>query len=853
MSITDLRCENLVEPIGIGRRNPEFSWRYEGHPRARQAFRIRTDRWDSGSWHEEWDSDWQDGARLRQVRHRNIEETSQYRWRVAIRFEDGSVEESGYARFESALFEASGWQAKWITGGARMRHGFHLRGEMRSARLHYTGLGYVEAYLNGVLVGDGVLEPTYTDYRKRCEYMVRDVTSLLRAGWNAAGIQVCGHWPMSSTRTFEGDTPEFYWNGPLMAILQLRVEYVDGTSEIIATGDGWKVSEGPVVRSSIYGGEDYDARRETPGWCSTGFEDSGWGDACICEGPGGRLQATSIPGIRVVEEIEPRSIRRMRDGRIVLDFGQNLAGWLKIRVTGPRGHVVTLRHSELLHDDGTLNTDNLRSATSTDRYTLHGEGEETYHPRFTYHGFRYAEIEGWPGAMEPEAVIAQVIHTCAERSGSFRCSDPLLQRIHEMMVWTQRTNMQGIPTDCCQRDERQGWLGDVLAVSEGSLSNFDLLGFYRKVLEDIRDTQRADGSIAAVYAPGWGGESFIWKSAYHFLLRTIHSQYGDRRSVEEHYPALLAYASYLEGVENEDGLLTGEDFGDWLSIENARTETIRDAFYVDYLHAMAGFAALVGTPGDTARFREKWKRTREVFHRVHYTLAWNGEGTGCYGIHDRTASLPGALSLLFEIVPVEKTQEVADRLVWEVAHSRGSPQLATGIIGTRFVVEALSSIGRDDLTLSILRRREYPSFGFMLDHGATTVWERWQYLCGNGMNSHNHSPLAGVDAWFYKALGGIRSLEPLPQGGCRLHFRPFFGEGLDWIDCERRTPWGTIHVRWERMDGHIAVTAEFPSDCEIVHESIGQDGQKLELGAGRNEWIVQDPDAVDRGRYICVS
>ncbi|MEW6747938.1 MAG: family 78 glycoside hydrolase catalytic domain [Planctomycetota bacterium] len=567
-----LRVEYLENPLGVDRQKPRFSWVAE-HPeraQAQTAYRLlvcssaelygaeRGDLWDSGKIASDATAQVEYEGSLLQSHRR-------YSW--GVQWWDRHDQPSPFspvATFDTGLLEAHEWKARWITshkgtkfhsrgsvllgkylGDYIQYHAIYLRKEislrkpLRRALAFVCGLGLYELRINGTRVGTQVLDPAQTAYRKRALYASHDVTRFLERD-NAVSL-VLGN----------GRYIENYGYGQPRGILQLEVEYAGGDEETFVTDTTWKSSAGPLRENGLYCGETYDARLEMPGWDRCRFDDSGWDEVTAVNGP--PLVSQLMPPIRVTEHLRPRHMSSPERGVIVFDFGQNFAGWVRLHVRGPRGTEVRLRHAELVHEDGTLNVSPNQNALSTDTYILSGEGLETYEPRFTYHGFRYVEVTGFPGVPSLESVEGCVVHTDVERTGELSCSEPLLQRVHQNILWGQRSNLMGIPTDCPQREERYGWLGDAHLVAEEALLNFDMAAFYTKYLADIRDAQREDGSLPDV-VPLYMGNLYpadpAWATAYVTLAWLMFRYYGDKAILREHYAAFKRYVEKpLAGIE----------------------------------------------------------------------------------------------------------------------------------------------------------------------------------------------------------------------------------------------------------------------------------------------------------------
>jgi alpha-L-rhamnosidase len=662
------------------------------------------------------------------------------------------------------------------------------------------GLGFAEVRLNGRKVGDHVLDPGQTDYARWALYSAYDVTGDL--GERAAIGVVLGN----------GRHESCYGFGSPRLILQLRIDYEDGSRDLVVSdAERWRCSHGPVLENGIYLGERYDARLEFRGWDLPGFNDRGWERPSATDGP--PLHAQALEPIRVARGIVPKSVTRPGPGVWIFDFGENIAGWARLSVGGPRGTEVRLRFAETLHPDGTLNTLNNENARATDFYVLKGEGIEVWEPRFTYHGFRYVELTGFPGVPTKDALEARVVHSAVERTGTFHCSNPLINRIHENVLRGQLSNLHSVPTDCCQRDERMGWLGDAQLAAEESIFNFALAPLYEKLLEDIRQAQRGDGSLpdaVPAYVKRLYPADPAWATAYVTIAWYLYLYYGDTRVLERHYGPMRRYVDFLHrqaerGIQRRLG-----KYGDWCppgSIAPRKTPLAFTATWY-YLHdtmLLGRIAAVLGRKRDAQLLSARGTRITRAFNREFMV-------EGCYSSlsqrsRDRDPSQTSqALPLHLDIVPRHLRRRAFEELVYAVER-RSDAHLDTGIIGTRYVPEVLSENGRHDLAFRLATRTSYPSWGYMIAEGATTVWERWEKLTGPSMNSHNHIMLGSIDAWFYKFLAGFSCLEP---GWRALAIRPYLAAGLEFVAAKVRTVRGHVGSCWEMTSDGLVLSAEIP-------------------------------------------
>lgn len=824
-----LLCEGLENPAGIDTPTPELSWYGPEEGIGQTACRIRL--WKKGI--PSWDSGWLDTADSRYQLSADLEEKCGYSWQVTVKKGNGEEESSEEAAFSTGIFEGGRWDASFITGGTLLRKEVEIDGDIASAFLSFTGLGYCEAYVNGRRVGRDVLFPSYTVYEKTVEYTVKDVAAMLKKGRNVIGLMLGGHWDLDEKLHAKDVYSQAFYRGQCMGICQLDLEMEDGSRTVVGSDASWQVSRSPITFSSVFDGEHYDARLEQPGWCTAEFDASGWGRASVCSPGTETLRYSYIPPIRVTEEISVKTVCE-KDGDYILDFGQNFAGWIRLWAEEESGREIRIRYGETLYEDGTMNTENLRNAKATDVYICKGNGRECYEPRFTYHGFRFVQISGL-SELTAEDVTGRAVHTDNTRIADFSCSNEDFNRIYRAMVWTMRSNMHSIPTDCCQRDERQGWLADAGVSSEFGVLNFDLQHFYRKWFQDIRDTQQPDGSLPLAGAPGWPRDTFIWKIGYHMTLRSLYLYTGDRRTVMDNYGALKKYESYMHSTL-VDGLIPYDFYNDWLAIEFADNLMIANSYFVDFYNAMILFAEVAGDEEGLSLFQKRREELVDKMNEKFYGWCLDSPlGTGYYGTCDTMAAAPEAMALEYGIVPEKLQEKVEDVLLWQLTKSRGSIQFPTGILTSGILVDCLAHRGHDEVAYRLLDREDYPSLRFMLSHGATTIWERWQYLVGNEMNSHNHPALCSLGAWFFKSLCGLRQIRPMKDGTAEVKLRPFIPEDMENAGMNFRTHWGVIRLEWVKKDRKVEYLVKLPE--RIRGTVVLPGGEETEVCAGENVFM----------------
>ena len=697
-----------------------------------------------------------------------------------------------------------------------LRHEFETQNKVRRATAYMSGLGLSELYINGKKVSEDVLSPGLTEYNKRVFYVTHDVTSLVKSGKNAMGVML-GNGRYFAPRLTQPTTTRTY--GYPRLLLHLRIENQDGTVQEVVSDETWKLTtESPIRANNEYDGEEYDARRELPGWATTGFDDGSWQSAQKVEGPAGAMMSQSIEPIRVMETLKPRAITEPQPGVFIFDMGQNMVGWCRLSVRGPAGTTVSLRHAETLRDDGTLYLDNIRGARVTDLYTLKGKGTEVYEPRFTYHGFRYVEVKGFPGKPKLSSIEGKVVHDGIDSVGQFTSSNDLLNRIYSNVRWGVRGNYRSIPTDCPQRDERQGWLGDRSAESRGEGYMFNTAALYSKWLRDMADAQQPNGSIPDVAPSYWPfySDNVTWPSSAIIIPGSLYDQYADLRLIQTHYPAMKLWITHMSGFITNN-LMPRDTYGDWcvppeeqklIHSQDPKRKTSGEVlgttyFYHD-LRLMARYAKLLGLAGDARQYEERAASMKEAFNakyldRVHH-------------LYDNGSHTSSVLPLAFGMVPDDERPAVFEHLTNKIEKETGG-HIGTGLIGGQWLMRALTAQGRADLALGIATKKEYPSWGYMLEHGATTIWELWNGNTADpAMNSGNHVMLVGdLVIWLYENIAGIAPDSEQP-GYAHILMRPVAVEGLDHIEASLKTQRGPVRSEWRKDKGVFTWNVSIPAN-----------------------------------------
>ncbi|GAA0540619.1 alpha-L-rhamnosidase [Chitinophaga japonensis] len=861
ITVQHLRCEMLVNPRGIDVRTPRLSWEISGAQRhiLQTAYQVLVasspgklaagegDLWNSGkvssgqSIHVVYA-----GAPLRS-------RVACY-WKVRTWTTQGASAWSEPAQWSMGLLQPADWQAAWIgldrafpwdsahskfsrLSARYFRKTFALSAPIRKATVYLAGLGLHELYMNGQRIGNRVLSPAPTDYTRAVKYNTYDVTHALQQGQNAMGA-ILGNGRYFTMRQNYKPHKIRTFGYPKM-LLQLEIEYADGRRQTIASDDTWKVTaDGPIRSNNEYDGEEYDATREMPGWNNTGFDDSHWLQPERVQPPGGRVEAQLNEPMRVMQTLRPVAIHKLHPGVHILDMGQNMVGWLQLKVKGKRGQKITLRFAETLQPDGSLFTANLRDAKVTDVYTLKGEGVETWHPRFVYHGFRYVEVSGYTEPPSLDDFEGQVVYDDIATTGAFETSDSTLNQVYRNAYQGIRGNYKGMPVDCPQRNERMPWLGDRTTGAYGESFVFDNAKLYAKWLDDIAQAQTPEGAIPDVAPAYWRyySDNMTWPGAFILIADMLYTQFGDQRPIAKHYDDMKRWLAYMRGKYMKDFILTKDKYGDWcvppesLQMIHSRDSTRRTdgtllatAYYYRLLQVMERFAGLLQRPEDAAAFADLSGKIKTAFNKkfLHAAEAY-------YSNNTITANL---LPLYFDMVPAEKREAVFENMVHRILYTYKG-HISTGVIGTQWLMRGLSREGRPDVAFRLASNRDYPSWGYMVEQGATTIWELWNGdKAAPNMNSHNHVMLLGdLLVWMYEDLAGIHSDAAHP-GFKRLIMKPVLPQGLHFVKAGYRTMHGAVHSEWRKADGRFTWKISVPGNTTAqVYVAAVSPAQVMESG-----------------------
>lgn len=733
---------------------------------------------------------------------------------TGVNFDDGAwknaiqwTEPKGASSRDDPLGEP--WPAESVKA---LRRSFHSNGPVRSARLYVTALGAYQAFLNGKRVGDDVLAPGWTDYRERVEYQTYDVTADLVSGANVLAALLAPGWYSTPLKWFQ--QPNCYGLTPPALLAELRIEHADGRVEWIATDEQWKARQSPILKAEIYDGETNDARFAQPGWDTASFDESGWFAAKVIEPKPVKIESQDFPPIREEAAHPAKKLTEPRPGIYLYDFGQNMAGVERIRVHGPAGTDVQVRAGEDINPDGSLYTENLRTAKATDHFILAGNGVEEFQPRFTFHGFRYIEISGLSYAPQKEDAQAVVLHTDVPFTTQLKTGSEMLNQLWSNILWGQRSNFVGVPTDCPQRDERLGWTGDAEVFWRAASYNADLAAFSRKFAADLRGTQ-AGTPYYGIVAPGSvvSSESSAagWSDAGVIVPWTSWLQSGDNRIIEQNWDAMEKYLNAIEQA-NPDGLWqhdAGIPFGDWLSPEGRTLyPLVATAYWAYDVTLMRQMAHTLGKSEEEERLTRLFDHIRTAFDQQFMKsdgfILGAEKGPSPFGrINNPDAKANGGdtqtgyvLALNMRLVPYALRSTVAAKLAAKIEANHGS--LGTGFLGTPYLLATLVDTGHADLAYRLMLNTGYPSWGYLVGHGATTMWERWngdQMRGDPSMNSYNHYAYGAVADWLYRYAAGIDAT-PLDPGFHTVFLHPVFDREIGSLDLRFQSPYGEIHSSW---------------------------------------------------------
>lgn len=819
-----LTCEYRENPLGISTDAPRFSWtlKGDGQNQWQSAYEIVV---TGPAKQIVWQSGKVNSAENLHITYagRPLQPFTRYTWQVKVYDQDGNASAWSTPQwFETA---SADWGAQWIGDGSRQfekdedfykedpmplfRKSFDTKKKIASARLYISGLGYYEAYLNGQKVGDHVLDPGLTAYSKQVLYSVYDITSQVRNGTNAAGIMLGNGWYNTLPLRFWGskNMRAVLTTGRPCVKALIRIIYTDGSTSLVPTDESWQTAPGPVVRNSIFLGEHYDARLEAP--------QTGWKQAVKVQGPAGELTPQMQPPIRVTKIVKPVSIHEIKPGVFILDMGQNFAGVVRLKVKGPAGTKVNIRYGEDKYPDGSLNVMTAVAgqiknsnggpgapaiAWQEDSYTLKGKGLETWAPRFTFHGFRFIEVTGWPGKPTLQDIEGLRMNSDLQKNGSFTSSNKMFNQLDEVIRWTFLSNVFSVESDCPAREKLQ-YGGDILCVAETYMYNYHMPQFYAKTIRDLANDQRPLGGITetapfvgiADRGPGDGSGPLGWQAAFPYLLKKMYEYYGDKKIIEDNYAAMKRLVTFLEDSAKNN--LSDKCLGDHEALDGKAIPLAASAFYLLHVRAMAEFADILHKEADKAKYTALAETIRKAIIQAFYV-------NGAFEKANQSAQLIGLWS---DLVKGADEQKAADTLT--AAFARKDWHVSTGIFGTKMLFDVLRERDQNDMAYRIADQRSYPGWGHMLENGATTLWETW--AASDNVYSKNHPMFGSIGEWFYRSLLGINSAAP---GFKKIIIKPQPAGDLTYAKGSYDSPYGAITSDWKIVNGKLNLQVSIPAN-----------------------------------------
>jgi alpha-L-rhamnosidase len=847
ISFTKLLTDNRIDPLGIDNINPGLTWIVAtGLPENRQsAYQVLVastpflldknegDIWDSGKVNSEQSVN---------IKYNGPEVKSHKRYFWKVRIWDKSGNPSKYsqtAKWETGLLDPGLWQSDWLSAprlfdwskrdqqrkkiakdappereepSPIFRKEFIIDGSAKSARAYISGLGYYELYINGQKVGENVLDPAFTAYDKNVLYVTHDITDYLKDGLNAVGVMLGNGWyNMFSRGVWSFDKAP--WRADPTFRVQLRIANSMGTVQQVISDTTWTCSPGPVIFNSVRQGEEYDARLEQPGWSSPGFFEDNWHPVRKVRGPEGKMVAQNLPPIKIIKKIDPKRIYKTPENTLVCDFGQNLAGFIELSVDTQADRKIRFKYGEKLYPDGTVDQRNIdglvaESTFQTDVYITRGSGSETWHPRFTYHGFQYVEIEGFD-ELALNNIKACVVSTAMPKTGSFSSSNELLNNIQKATEWSFISNYHGYPTDCPHR-EKNGWTGDGQLASDMALYNYDVVNSYDKWVSDIVDSQLPSGMVSAIVPTGgWGyywGNGPAWDYALIILPWKSYVYKGDKEMLEKYYPFMKKYIEFLSGTTEDFIVRWG--LGDWVPVRAITPpELITTAYFYHDAVIMSKIAGVLDNSIDANRYASLAANIKSAFEKEFVDKPNHIVGNGT----QTALSCP----LFFNMLDADLAYEVLNNLVENIENN--DLNLDFGVLGSKFVPNTLAEMGKIDVAYNMINTTDFPGWGHWISQGATSLWEDWK-----GESSRNHIFFGDVSAWFYKYLGGIRPVEEDP-GYKHFMIKPYFPEDLSWVRSNTMSSFGRIESNWDRDDDGILMDVNIPFNTSatiILPENI---------------------------------
>lgn len=868
VTLRNLRCEMLTDPLSVTETHPRLSWELESKQRGilQQAYEILVastpeklaagegDIWSSGKVNS-------DASLFVSYQGKALKSRTTCYWKVKVWTNKGESPWSNTAFWGTGLKYYKDWEGRWIgfdrtfagdsitasrLAARYFRKELEVTKQVKSATAYIMGLGLFELTIDGKKVGDQVLAPVATDYTQNIKYNTLDVTAQLQKGKHAIGVTLGNgrFFAMRQTKAYKNKSFGF----PKL-LMNVFITYTDGSQTVVKTDDSWTgVANGPILANNEYDGEEYDARKELAGWDRPGFNDKAWLKAEFVQEPGGVYEPQMNEGIKVMRDMAPVTITRRGGNKYIIDFGQNFSGWVKLRAKGNSGQRIELRFAESLQPDGELFTTNLRDAKATDIYIMKGGSAEIWEPRFTYHGFRYAEVSGYPGTLSKQDITGRLVYDDIATTGSFESSDTMLNRIYRNAWWTIASGYKGIPIDCPQRNERQPWLADRAMTAYGENFLFDNARIYTKWLDDIMYAQKADGAIPDVAPAFWRyySDNMTWPGTYLMIAEMLYNQTGDITVLQKHYPAMKKWLAYMKDrYMTEDGIVTKDSYGDWCeppaTAEAGRgvnadqkhpSQLIATAYYYHFMEMMIRFGVLTGNAQDSAGFAQTAEKVKAGFNKKFYHEA------GYYGNNSLTDNL---LPVCFKMIEPANKSKVWKNLAYIVEETNKN-HLSTGLIGVQWLMYGLTEIGKAEVAYAVAQQKTYPSWGYMIENGATTIWELWNgNTAAPKMNSQNHVMMLGdLLVWYFEHLAAIRS-DAKQVGFKKIIMKPKRVGTLEAVNASYRSSYGIIKSDWKGEGKNFKWNITIPANTTATVYMPANDGAKVYEGGrvitGKEEGI----------------
>ncbi|MBO1510694.1 alpha-L-rhamnosidase [Metabacillus bambusae] len=833
LHVSALTCEYKTNPLGIDVRKPRVSWQIKSDKRGtiQVAYQVQVSLSENNFEKPLWDTGCTASDQSLHIVYEGPDLVSRTRYYYRVKLWDNHRRESEWSNvawWETALFETSEWQAKWITPNPEeldpmsepaflLRKEFDLKDGIASARIYATGVGLYEISLNGDRVGDELLTPGWTSYCQRIQYQTYDVTAQLNEQSNAIGVMLADGW-YKGNLAWEGKSN--IYGEKRGVLIQLVVHYHDGTEEVIVTDETWKAATGPILYSEIYHGETYDARLDQDGWSNPSFNDGNWKNVVVNNIQLTKLVAQENNPTRVTETIKPVSVFVTPAGDTVLDMGQNMVGRIRFTVNAPEGTKIVLKHAEILDKDGNIYFGNLRTAKQTVEYITKGEGTESYAPYFTFQGFRYVKVEGFPNQendLSLDHFVGEVIHSDMAPKGDFECSNPMVNQLQQNIQWGQRGNFVDVPTDCPQRDERLGWTGDAQVFIRTALFNYHGGQFFTKWLRDLEADQLPDGGVPFVIPNVIDGHSSAaWGDAAVICPWTVYLSYGDKRLLEEQYTSMKAWVEYIRAQgNNEFAWNTGFHFGDWLALDAKEdsyfgatpNELVATAYYAYSTQLLRDTANVLNKTEDVKLYTDLLNQIKKYYRDEFVTPL------GRLAVSTQTAHV---LTLMFDLVEGKVKERVARDLNEMVLDN--DYHLTTGFVGTPYLNLTLSNNGYHETAMKLLLQEAYPSWLYPVIKGATTIWEHWDGIKEDGsfwsddMNSFNHYAYGAIGDWMYRIVAGLDMDESEPAYK-RIRIKPRIGgKEMTYARATHQSMYGKIESAWNITHKEVRVEVEVPSN-----------------------------------------